>query len=365
MSRVLMVLRPDEGGAFRHVADLSRGVAAAGHEVAVCGPLAHRAEDLGVPVIPLDMARAISPRHDAASAAGLVRVVRRYRPDLIHAHGSKASVYARVARPAYPRVPVLYTPHGYPFAGYFSDPASKRRYRGIERGLSRLATRVICVCEAERRLAASVGPAETTRVVHNGTEDDPSADVFPPVAELGGGGPLVAVVSGLRPGKGIETLVEAWARIAPSHPAARLVVAGDGPERSKIESLAAELGVEPSLHLVGHSPGAEPILAGADIFVNPSWAESFPYALLEAMAFGLPIAATDVGGCGEAIEDGLSGRLVPARDAESLAAAIGELLDAPELARALGDAARARHGERFTLDEMVQGNLAVYRELNV
>src|SRR5262249_52978700 len=155
-----MVLRPDEGGAFRHVADLSRGVSEAGHEVAVCGPLAHRRDRLDVDVIPLEMSREISPRADAASLRGLARIVRSWRPDIVHAHGSKPSVYARAGRPAYPRTPVLYTPHGYPFAGSLPAPA-RRRYKQIERLLSRLSTMVICVCEAERRLALSVGTPRT------------------------------------------------------------------------------------------------------------------------------------------------------------------------------------------------------------
>jgi glycosyltransferase involved in cell wall biosynthesis len=369
VSRVLLVLRPDKGGAYRHVADLARGFAAAGHEVAVCGPLAHRAEDLSVPVLPVEMSRQISARRDSASLLALARAVRRFRPDVVHAHGTKASVYARAGRPAYPRVPVVYTPHGYPFSGRFREARTARTYRAIERTLSRLATRVICVCESERELACSVGPPERTRVVYNGTEQDPAAEVLPAMLESSSAGPVVAAVSEFRAGKGIDTLLQAWAEVAGVVPDARLVIAGDGPERARIEQLAADPRVADSVQLLGTTPGAGPVLAGTDLFVNPSsgggleWAESFPYTVLEGMAFGLPIVATDVGGVSEAIEDGETGVLVPPEDPNRLSEAIGRLLRDPGLAGRLGDGARVRHRERFTVERMVEGNLAVYGEL--
>jgi glycosyltransferase involved in cell wall biosynthesis len=355
-----MVIRPDEGGAFRHLADLSRGVTAAGHDVAVCGPLAHRADDLDAEVIPLPMTRAIDPRADLASLRGLARIVRAWRPDLIHAHGSKGAVYARVGRPAYPRVPVIYTPHGYPFAGSLPAPARKR-YKQIERLLSRLSTMVICVCEAERRLALSVGTPRTT-VVHNGTEPDPPRQVASSMEALRGGGPVVVAVTGLRPGKGVETLVESWPAVLERRPEAVLAIAGDGIERQRINDLMVTLGIERSVHLLGNIEPAELALWGADLFVSPSWAESFPYAVLEAMAVGLPTVATDVGGTREAVEEGVTGRLVPPRDSAALATAVADVLADGDQLRTMGAAARRRHLERFTVQRMVEATLAVYEE---
>jgi glycosyltransferase involved in cell wall biosynthesis len=353
-----MVLRPDEGGAFRHVADLSRGVAEAGHEVAVCGPLVHRADDLAVEVIPLAMTRAIEPRADLASMRGLARIVRSWRPDLIHAHGSKGSVYARAGRVAYPRVPVLYTPHGYPFAGSLPAPA-RRRYKQIERLLSRLSTLVVCVCEAERRLALSVGTRRTT-VVYNGTEPDPPRQVVSSMEGLRNGGPVVLAVTGLRPGKGVETLVQSWPAVLERRPDAILAIAGEGPERERITNMIEAAGIERSVHLLGNIAPAELALWGADLFVSPSWSESFPYAVLEAMAVGLPTVATEVGGTGEAVADGVTGQLVPPRDAGALAIAIADLLSEEAMLRAMGEAARRRHLERFTVQRMVENTLAVY-----
>ena len=360
-----MVLRPDEGGAFRHVADLSRGVVGGGHDVAVCGPLAHRTEQLSVEVLPVEMIRPIAPRQDLRCLREVIRAVRDWRPDLIHAHGSKGSVYARAGRFSYPRVPVLYTPHGYPFAGYFTEPGARRRYRLIERLLSPLATRVVCVCEAERRLACSVGPASRTRVVYNGTPPDPPREVAAAVGELRARGPVVAAVTGLRPGKGVETLLEAWRAVAAGHPDAALAIAGGGSERERIVQLRQRLGLAGSVHLLGELASGDTVLAGADAFVNPSWAESFPYAVLEAMSFGLPIVATDVGGTGEAIEDGVSGRLVAARDPAALASGIDSALADRQRAASMGERARRRHSERFTTRAMVRRTLDVYGEVGI
>jgi glycosyltransferase involved in cell wall biosynthesis len=359
-----MVLRPDEGGAFRHVADLSSGLIDRGHEVLVCGPLEHRATELRAPVVPLAMSRDISPRHDLRSLVGLAGVIHRTRPDVVHAHGTKGGVFARAGHPFRPGLPVLYTPHGYPFNGFFTSEAARRRYRLIERSLSPLATRTVCVCEAERRLACEVGPCSRTRVVHNGTL--PAADVTPraDVDELRSeGGTVVGVLAGLRPGKGLETMVEAWAGLAPEHPRSTLVIAGDGPERPRLEATMRNLGVADSIRLLGHTTDVDSFLASLDVFVNPSWAESFPYAVLEAMSRGLPIVATDVGGVGEAVRDGETGRLVPAKDAGRLASAVAEVLSSPQERGRLGAAARELHRRSFSLDAMVEGNLRVYEEV--
>ncbi len=114
------------------------------------------------------------------------------------------------------------------------------------------------------------------------------------------------------------------------------------------------------MHLLGNIEPAELALCGADLFVSPSWSESFPYAVLEAMAVGLPTVATDVGGTGEAVEDGVTGRLVPPRDSEALATAVADVLGDGDRLREMGAAARQRHLERFTVQEMVQRTLAVY-----
>jgi glycosyltransferase involved in cell wall biosynthesis len=357
-----MVVRPTEGGAFEHVSSLARALVEAGHEVAICGPHGHHTE-LGVEVIELEIVRRPSPRDDLRSVAQLAGIVRRYRPDLVHAHGSKGGVMARLARVAAPRTPLVFTPHGFAFAGHFSRRAERGAYRAAERALAPLASRTICVCEAEARLARSVGAGRRVRVVHNGIDPPSEIGPDPAVGSLREGGPLVGVVSGLRPGKGLETMIEAIALLRADGSSAQLVVAGEGSERDRLERLAARLGVAEAIHLPGHSRDPYRFLAAVDVFALPSWAESFPYSVLEAMAVGLPIVATDVGGVAEAIQDGVSGLLVAPRDAPGLAARTGSLLEDRAGASRLAEAARDRRSELFSMAAMVRGTLAVYGEL--
>src|SRR5687768_11835922 len=197
MPRVLMVIRAGEGGAFRHVADLSGELARRGYDVAVCGP--HGGAELEVPVIPLEMSRAIVPGSDARAARGFARIVRDFRPDIVHAHGNKAGVVARLAHLARPGIPVIYSPHGYAFAGHFPSREQKL-YRTLESLVAPLGTVVLCVCEAEARLARATGINSRIRVVHNGITP---IDQRAPGAENGSVRQICAT-SGLRPGKGLD-----------------------------------------------------------------------------------------------------------------------------------------------------------------
>jgi glycosyltransferase involved in cell wall biosynthesis len=362
VARILMLTQPTDGGVFEHVAALCAGLADRGHEPLVGGPFAGQPAGLRAEVLPLDLVRAVSPSADLRAALEVVRLVRRVRPDVVHAHSSKAGAVARMARPAFWRVPLVYTPHGYAFAGYFERAAERRAYRAAERLLAPLATLTLCVCRAEQRLADGIGPRRRTRVVHNGVPPAEPGPPAPAVATLREGGPVVGALTLLRPGKGIETLVDALPRLLAAVPDVRVAVAGEGPDRAALEERAHALGVDHALHLIGHTPGAMALLAGSDVFVSASWAESFPYNVLEAMAAGVPIVATDVGGTGEAIEDGASGLLVPPRDPEALADALSALLTDRTRAATLGAKARARQERMFTVGQMVDGTLEVYGE---
>ena len=360
---ILMVTQPVEGGVHEHVLRLARGLRDRGHRVTLCAPLEQAREPLGLDVERLAMTRTVSPGRDAAAAAGLARLVRRRRPDVVHAHSSKAGAVARLARLASPRTPLVYTPHGYAFAGFFEREAERTAYRAVERALSPLASRVLCVCEAERRLAQSIGAASRTRVVHNGVDVEREGEPHPALADLRERGPVIGVLAGLRLGKGLETAVDAMATVAKAHPAATLAIAGEGPERSGLERRVAERGLAENVRLIGETRGPLPLLAGCDLFCSPSWAESFPLSLLEAMWLDLPIVCTDVGGCREAVNDGQSGLLVGAGDSAALGAALRRLLDDRPLARSLGEAAGRRARTLFTSDRMVEGTLTVYCEL--
>lgn len=358
-----MVVRPSKGGAFAHVAQLSSELIERGHAVAVAGPHGAWRERLAAEILDVDLVREVSPTKDLRGLEQLAGRIRAWKPDLIHAHGSKGATVARLARLANPRTPLVFTPHNYAFTNYFVSAAQRWRYKLIERGLAPLATRVICVCEAEREVAASIGPRQRTRVAYNGIVPLPSVDPDPAIAGFRGAGSLICAVTELQPPKGVPTLIEAMPTLVARHPGARLVIAGGGPMEADVKELIESLDVQHVVRLLGHVGDIPALLAATDVFVSPGWSESFPYAILEAMSLALPIVATDVGGVGEAIENEATGLLVPPHDAATLARAIGRLVEDRDLAGALGQAAQDRQRDKFQLGVMVDSIERVYAEL--
>jgi glycosyltransferase involved in cell wall biosynthesis len=362
MPRVLLVFQPTDGGVFRHVRDLAERLPAHGFDVALAAPPLTEAAPADT-VVTLPLVRAPSPGADARALSGLVRAVRALRPDIVHAHSSKAGAVARLARLLAPRVPVVYTPHGFAHAGYFESRAQRRAYGLAERALTPLASRIVCVCEAERRLALGLGAGSRARVVHNGIDPPAETPVHPEVAALRERGPVIATVTLLRPGKGIETLLDALPAVLAAHPGVQLAIAGTGVDRERLEGRSRALGVAAAVHFLGFVGETAGVLRGADVFVSSSWAESFPYVVLDAMALGRPIAATRVGGVAEAVRDGECGLLVAPRDAEALARALSRLISEPARAEEMGARARSRVTTRFTRERMLEGLAAVYGDV--
>src|SRR4051794_25703144 len=220
--RVLLCHQPIDGGVGRHICDLAGGLAEAGHEVTLCSPAPPAGVTGDVAHVQLDLRRAAAPRADLAALARLAAIQRELRPQVVHAHSSKAGAVTRLARFADPRVPVLYSPHGYAFAGHFTRSGERAAYRWIERALARLATRVVCVCEAEARPAPTVGADGRVAVIYNGIAPAPEGPADPRLVELARRGPVVGALTLLRPGKGLETLIAAAPSLLKRHPGAQL-----------------------------------------------------------------------------------------------------------------------------------------------
>lgn len=373
MARILIVFRPRTGGVFAHVRRLSTELVRRGHEVAVCGP-DHGPGDVPgefeVPRLAAPVPRDFDPLATARAIGAVGAAYRRFRPELIHVHGAQAGVVGRLARVAEPRIPLIHTPHRYPFLDEFDGPVRPAAYRAIERALMPLTTQVLCVCEDERRIAEQLGARGRTAVARNGVEpverrSEPGSELLEKLG-IGSGaerGPLVVAVAELFPRKGVLTLLEASKRLTASHPGLRVVVAGGGPQRDELLRRIDQLGLGGTVLLAGHVADVPALLGTADAFVNPAWFESFPYGVLEAMSIGTPCVATAVGGVPEAIIDGRSGLLVAPRDPEALAAAVGKVLDDPAAAAERARAARERVGERFTRERMFEGTERAYERV--
>jgi glycosyltransferase involved in cell wall biosynthesis len=362
MTRVLLVHQPSDGGVGRHVADLANGLAARGYEVITCGPTPAVGLAAGHAHVRLDLRRSVSTA-DLRAAASFAGIVRRIRPDLIHAHSSKAGAVARLVKLRHPRVPVVYTAHGFAFAGHFRFRAERLAYREAERALGRLTDRLVCVCEEEARLARLVSPADRVRVVYNGVPPAPDAPLDPSIDALRRHGPVVCTLGLMRPGKGLETLIDAVPAVLASHPTAQFAIWGNGPETKALIERARLRGVARAVHFLGPTDAPLAALRGAALFVMPSWRESFPYVVLEAMSAGLPIVSTDVGGVREAIADGRDGMLVAPGDPAALGRAMVTMLDDANLRTRLGVAARDRVAREFTRRAMLADLSDLYTQI--
>lgn len=267
------------------------------------------------------------------------------------------------------------------WAGFVARTLSKakliwsRRDMGILRyGKHHLAYRlmaraphaVFAVSEQVRRHCIDVDRIDPARVetIYNGLNlADWNAATVPAKAP---GEIRVTTVGNIRRVKGHDVFIKAAAAIAPHFPDASFSIAGDVLEPDyflELQALVRDLNLTGSFHFAGEVANLREHLSSADIFVLPSRSEGFSNAIVEAMAASLPVVATDVGGNAEAVEDGVSGFIVPSEDIAALSAAITRLISDPSLAKAMGEAGKNRVIEKFTTEAMMEKIVAVYRNL--
>ena len=319
------------------------------------GPLREAVEAAGARYVPLQhVRRAVSPVHDPLGLLELVRLFRRVRPDIVHANSSKAGVLGRLAA-RIARVPVsVFTVHGWAFMQYHG--AASTMYLWLDRLVRPLTTAFVCVSETTRAagIRARTCPGATTTVIPNAV--DVSAA---PRAALTGEPPRVVSVGRLKEPKDFVSLVRALAQVdAPF----RAAIIGDGPDRSLIEEAIRATGLGDRVELLGERADVPAQLAASDVFVLSSLSEGMPISVLEAMAAGLPVVASAVGGVPELVVEGETGLLVPPGDPDALGAALQRVLADGELRRSLGAAARRRAEERFDLGPFREAHVTLYLE---
>lgn len=244
-------------------------------------------------------------------------------------------------------------------------------YRFLEDRLTRWAQAVVANSEAGRRYVVSRGvAAHKVRVVYNGvsaervycTEEEREAVRREVGAE--DGTPVVGMVASLQLAKDYPTFIQAAALVAREVPTARFLAVGDGPLRPQLEAMAREVGLGGRMAFVGHQLRVAPYIAAMDVAVLSSCDhEGCSNFLLEAMALGRPIVATDVGGNPELFRDSQPGLLVPARSPHALAGAVVALLRDDDLRRRCAAEGLALWRRRFTVEAMVSAYDALYREL--
>jgi glycosyltransferase involved in cell wall biosynthesis len=317
------------------------------------GNLTEAAGRLGVQAhVVRGLGNTISPWRDARAVSETVALIRRFRPDLVVAHSSKAGLVGRAAA-ARCHVPSVFTAHGWSFAE--GVPRPRRLVAApLERLAARWCRRIIVVCDADRRLALRrrITPAEKLVTVRYGVRDVPER-----AAPGAAGVPLVAMVARFEPQKDHACLLRALAEMAGAW---RAVLVGDGPTRPVAEALTRELGIGDRVSFLGSRDDVPAVLANAHVFALASRWEGLPITILEAMRAGLPVVASDVDGVGEAVVDGETGLLAPAGDAGAFRLRLGQLLGDPSLRKRMGEAGRRRYEGSFTFERMVAETAAVY-----
>ncbi|HEY7400935.1 MAG TPA: glycosyltransferase [Actinomycetota bacterium] len=368
-----IITRLNVGGPARQAVSLTRRLGDRGYDCALLtgreGPREGRIEPGHATTVVPSLRRDVHPLADLRAGRELARLVRAHRPDVVHTHLAKAGALGRLAAHRAGTQVVVHTYHGHVLEGYFSRPVS-RAFLEVERRLAAWSTALVAVSDAVRAelLALGIGRPHQWRVIPVGLELDPLLGPLPRAAAaretlgLPVVGPVVGIVGRLVPVKDHETFLAAAARIVRERPSAHVAIVGDGELRERLGPRAAAL-LGRHVTFTGWVEDLPALYAALDVVVLTSRNEGTPVALIEAGAAGKPVVATRVGGVAEVVEDGRTGALVGAGDAEGVAGEVLRLLDDPGLARARGEAARAHVRTRFSAARLEEDVDFLYREL--
>lgn len=371
--RVLQLLTQARGGPVDHAVEVAAELARTGHESHLVGPPGEHLAAAAARGVETHVAE-LHSKTDLGGAHAVADVIDRVWPDVVHLQDRRAGLVGRVlaARCA---IPSVYTLHGVPdeLAGLVPgnlDVARRRArdrwtYLRLERLLAATPHSVVVTpCAALATYAREqVGVrADRVHVVPNGVGAGwlVTPDATDPGSRDERDGVTATWLGLMEPVKRVPDLVRAAAQV----PGLALELVGDGPERKQIQATVDAEGSIQRVHLAGFQTDPSPYLRDADVFVLPSAAEACPMALLQAMACGVPVIASRVGGVPEIVRNGVEGVLVDAGAVDQLAAALTLLAGDPVLRRRLGAAGRARVTAHFGIQHTVRSLLRVYEEIH-
>jgi glycosyltransferase involved in cell wall biosynthesis len=323
--------------------------------------------------------RPLAPRHDAAALTQLLRVMRDFRPHIVHTHMAKAGAIGRLAAALYNRTAgpaerarIVHTYHGHVLEGYFG-PAKTRVFLGIERGLARVTDCLVAISpeiRTELLEEQRIGLPRQYRVVPLGFDLGglASIDYRARIAarrqlDIPSDCHVVSTVGRLTAIKNHELFLEAAAVLAAEDPAAVFLIVGDGERRGELARIAQARGIADRTRFLGWRRDLPTIYGATDVFLLTSRNEGTPVALIEALAAGVPGVSTDVGGVRDVIEDGVSGVLAPPGDARALASGVSALLRDAAWRRDMGERGRHAVVVRYHVDRLVADIDALYRDL--
>jgi sugar transferase (PEP-CTERM/EpsH1 system associated) len=311
-----------------------------------------------VPVIQLQR----RPGNDPGIVWALYRVLRRERPDVVHTHAwgtlLEGLIAARLARvPA-----IVHGEHG--------TLAARPRQLRVQRWAWRRVDRVLSVSSRlAERISRDVGfPLADIQVIRNGVDltrfrGTPSASARATFGFPDDGALVIGAVGRLVEVKDHATFIDAIALLRSHGHRVRAVIAGDGPLRNELAAHISRAGLDGVIALLGHRPDAEEVFSGIDVFVQSSRSEGMSNTILEAMASGLPVVATRVGGADEMVIDNETGVLVPSANPPAMSAALERLLTSESARHAMGRAGRDRAQVEFSLARMIERYQSFYCDL--
>jgi glycosyltransferase involved in cell wall biosynthesis len=376
-TRVLHVIESTTAGVRRYVTYLLQHQSSQWHMEVACPAIRQEhfgdtafvdeIHQLGVRVHDVPMQRSIGLA-DLKAARILRSVVQHGEYDLIHTHSSKAGFLGR-AIAQLSGVPVVHTPNGLYYLG--QSGVKRWFYQTLERAAGRLTTQMIAVSEGERIVIThdQLVPPDRLCVIENGVDapqirgeaDAPHSRPLRERCGINGQQPIIGAAGRMVPQKDPLTFVRAAAQLLQAYPSAQFVWCGDGELRTATEQLAAQLNVP--LITTGHQENSAAIMRSFDVFVLPSIYEGLPFALLEAMALGIPIVASDISGVRDVLGDQHAGWLTEPRNEAALATAIGRALSETAESHRRTQAAQHLVETQYSVQLMVQRHLDLYQHL--
>lgn len=376
---VRIIARLNIGGPAIHVILLSQYLRKRGYETTLVygqeteheGNMLHLAEERGIEALRIPaLGRELNLFKDIYTLWKLYRLIRKHRPHVVHTHTAKAGTLGRLAA-ILARVPVIiHTFHGHVFSGYFSDRRTNF-FLNIERYLARHSTRIIAVSDKCRQdlVERGIGLNGQLITIRLGLE----LDRFPSDTlrfrgllrkryRIADSSPIVAIVARLVPIKRHDVFLRAVAQVKDEFPTARFLIVGDGETKSELLRLSQELRIGPEVIWTGFIQDPAEVYADSDIVALTSDDEGLPVAVIEALASGRIVVATNVGGVPELVEDGISGFLAERGNADDFARALRLALSDIDRCRKMGQSAQARILQSISIQRLVNDIDHLYKQ---
>ncbi len=374
----IVIARLNVGGPATHVIELAAGLPRdrfavrliAGREGRGEAGMQYLAEEKGIrPEAVPELSPHLGPA-DFLAFLRLLRIFRDWKPDVVHTHTAKAGAVGRAAARCAGVPVIVHTFHGHVLRGYFSPPM-EAVFRLIEKTLSRITDRIVTLSPALKADLAAMGIARPEKI-----------DVVPLGMDLealrAGSGrrgelreeldiraeqPLVGIVGRLVPIKNHRLFLDAARSMVDSGSPVHFVIVGDGGLRDSLQEQASQLGIADRVHFLGWRKDMVPVYAALDLLALTSDNEGTPVAVIEAMAAGVPVVATAVGGVPDVVRDGATGRLVPAGDAQALSRAWMATFTERKATEQMRDQARLEVEQQFGRERMISAMASLYDRL--